>query len=302
MPDIAQQAEPRERQASLLIIDSFALLFRGFYSLAASGNYMRTSSGLCTNGLYQFTRYMMDAITRFRPTHVVCAFDMGKETFRSQMYPPYKANRQEPPAELIPQFDKLWELVSAFDIPCVGRQGFEADDIIGSLAKKFAADGVRVHILTGDGDTLQLVDESTQVIFLQKGFGNYEAIHLQNFREKKQLDYPWQVVELKALMGDTADNIPGCPHVGPKTGLKLLGEYGSVDGIYEHIDQIKGKLRERLEEHRDLVYLSRDLAAIRTDLELACSLEECLFGFDREKVRNMLQELEFPKMGRMIAG
>ena len=301
MQNITPQIEPRDQAASLLIIDSFALLFRGFYSLAANGNYMRTSSGLCTNGLYQFTRYMMDAIARFRPTHVVCAFDMGKETFRSQMYPPYKANRQEPPAELVPQFDKLRELVSAFDIPCIGREGFEADDIIGSLAKKFSAEGVRVNILTGDGDTLQLVDESTQVIFLQKGLGNYDTVHLQNFRAKKQLDYPWQVVELKALMGDTADNIPGCPHVGPKTAMKLLCEYGSVDGIYEQIGQLKGKLRERLEAHRDLVYLSRDLATIRTDLDLACSLKECLYGFDREKVRNMLQELEFPKM-KMIAG
>lgn len=285
----------------LMIIDSFALLFRGYYALAAAGNYMRTSYGLCTNGLYQFTRYMLDAVRQFRPTHLVCAFDMGKPTFRSEMYADYKGNRDEPPEELIPQFDKLWELVEAFDIPCVGKEGYEADDIIGSLSGKFSGEGVRVSILTGDGDTLQLINEHTRVILMKKGFGNYQVVNRDNLAEIKGVNEPGQIIDLKALMGDAADNIPGCPNVGPKTALKLIREYESVDGIYARIGELKGKLKERLEEYKDQVYLSRDLATIRTDVELDCTLEACRIGWRRDRLVPKLEELEFKSLARALS-
>ena len=153
---------------SLMIIDSFALLFRGFFATAATGNYMRNRSGMCTNGLYQFVRYMQDAIRTFRPTHVVCAFDMGSRTFRNELYPDYKAHRDEPPEELVPQFAQLWQLVEAFDIPRLGMEGYEADDVIGSYARQCSDQGVEVNILTGDGDTLQLVGERTQVSLMKR--------------------------------------------------------------------------------------------------------------------------------------
>jgi 5'-3' exonuclease len=291
-----------EDKQSLLIIDSFALLFRGFFSMAVMGNYMRNSQGLCTNGLYQFTRYMMDAIRTFNPTHVVCTFDMGKETFRNQMYPLYKANRDAPPEELIPQFDKLWELVEAFDIPCVGKVGYEADDMIGSMAKYYSAEGIKVNILTGDGDTLQLINEFTEVSLMKKGFGNYETVNLANLYEIKGIHHPYQIIEMKALMGDTADNIPGCPGVGPKTAVKLINEYETVDCLYDNIDQLKGKLKERLVENKEQVYLSRDLAAIHTDVEFDCPLDSCLYQWNREKLLSKLEELEFKTLVRSFAG
>ena len=150
MNHLHEQQDETKSKHSLLIIDSFALLFRGFYATALRGNLMQNSKGLYTNGLYQFTRIMLDAIKRFQPTHVVCAFDMGKKTFRNELYEDYKANRSDPPPELVPQFDKLWDLVDAFDIPCLGIEGYEADDVIGSYAKQRAACGDQGRILTGD--------------------------------------------------------------------------------------------------------------------------------------------------------
>lgn len=292
-----------EQMESLLIIDSFALLFRGYYATALQGNLMQNSKGLYTNGIYQFTRYMLDAIKRFKPTHVACAFDMGKSTFRNEMYTGYKANRDEPPLELIPQFDKLRDLVDAFDIPCLGIEGYEADDVIGSLAKQYAAQGRKVRILTGDGDSWQLIDENIEVAMLRKGFGNYEIIRLDNLFEAAGVREPYQIIEMKALMGDASDNIPGCPNVGPKTAQKLIAEYGSVDGIYAHIGEIKGKLQERLIEHKDQIYLSRDLATIRTNLEIDCPPERCVYRWNRDKLLPVLEEFEFRTIIRsLLAG
>lgn len=189
-----------QKQPSLLIVDSFALLFRGFYATAVSGNYMRTSQGLCTNGLYQFTRYLLDAIGRFDPTHVICAFDMGAKTFRNDLYPDYKGHREPPPPELVPQFDQLWELVRAFDIPALGVEGYEADDVMGSVARVYGSQGMRVNILTGDGDALQLIDEQTTVTLMKKGFGHYLPVGPDNLFAEKEVEHPYQIVEMKALM------------------------------------------------------------------------------------------------------
>lgn len=290
-----------EHHASLLIVDSFALLFRGFYSTAMFGNYMRNSAGLCTNGLYQFTRYLLDAIDTFKPTHIICAFDMGGKTFRNDLYQDYKANRQSPPEELVPQFDQLWELVRAFDIPCIGVEGYEADDMIGSIAKQYSANNIPVCILTGDGDMLQLINVHTKVALMKKGFGNYEVVDHHNLYELKQIEHSAQLIELKGLMGDASDNIPGCPNVGPKTASKLIAAYGTIEQVFANIEQIKGKLQERLIENKELIYLSRDLATIRTDVPIHCSLEQCLYEYDRHKLLNKLEELEFDTIIRSIA-
>lgn len=294
--DAAGTARP-----NVLIIDSFALLFRGFYSMAMVGNYMRTSEGLCTNGLYQFSRYLLDAVKVFRPSHVVCAFDMGAHTFRNELYPEYKANREQPPEELVPQFDKLWELVDAFDIPAVGQPGYEADDIIGSLARKFSDQQAEVNILTGDGDALQLLNERTKVTFMKKGFGNYQTVTLSDLPELKEIERPEQIIDLKALMGDASDNIPGCPGVGPKTAVKLLREFDHIDRLFENIDQVKGKLQQRLLEHKEMIYMSKKLAAIRTDLDLGVSLEQCELGWDREKLLNKLEQFEWKTLIRQLS-
>lgn len=280
-------------QPKLLIVDSMALLFRGFFATAATGQFMQTSVGLYTNGVYQFTKYLLNAIDYLKPTHIVCAFDMGKETFRNDIYPDYKANRGEPPVELIPQFDLLRELIEAFDIPVIGVHGFEADDIMGTLSKRAAREGFHVYVLTGDGDTLQLVEEQIHVVLMKKGFGNYEIVTEQTLLEVKGVAKPEQIIELKSLMGDASDNIPGCPGIGPKTAIKLLNEYGDVDNLFTNIDALKGKMKERLIEHRELVYLSRELATIRTDVPVVCDLSSCSLRFDRQKIHQYFDQLEF---------
>ncbi len=287
----------------LLMIDSFALLFRGYFATAVTGNFMQTSTGLYTNGMYQFTRYMLDAVKKFEPTHVACAFDMGKSTFRNEQYADYKANRDAPPEPLIPQFDKLWELVEAFGMPCVGIEGYEADDMIGSIAKQFGGrDGLQISILTGDGDSLQLIDEHVEVIMMKKGFGNYETNNVANLFDVKGVRSPQQIIELKGLMGDASDNIPGCPNVGPKTALKLLEQFGTIDNLYVRIDEVTGKLQDRLVEYKDQIYMSRELATIRTDIDTGFTLERAKWGgWDRERLIAKLEEFEFKSIIRTIA-
>lgn len=285
----------------LLVVDSMALLFRGFFATAVTGQYMQTEAGHYTNGLFQFTKYLFNAIDRVKPTHIACAFDMGKTTFRNDIYPDYKANRGEPPMELIPQFDMLKELVESFDIPVLGVKGFEADDVMGTVAKRAAAEGFHVYLLTGDGDTLQLVDDKITVVLMKKGMGNYEMVTRESLPELKGIKGPEKVIELKSLMGDASDNIPGCPGIGPKIAGRLLDEYGDLEGIYEHIDELKGKMKERLIENKELVYLSRDLATIRIDVPIECDFESCTLRFDRLKIEEKFQELEFRGLLSLIS-
>lgn len=285
----------------LLIVDSMALLFRGFFATAVTGQYMQTEAGHYTNGLFQFTKYLFNAIDRVKPTHIACAFDMGKITFRNDIYPAYKANRGEPPIELIPQFEMLKELVESFDIPVLGVKGYEADDVMGTVAKRAAAEGFDVYLLTGDGDTLQLVDDKITVVLMKKGMGNYEMITRKSLLELKGIQGPEKVIEIKSLMGDASDNIPGCPGIGPKIAGRLLDEYGDLEGIYEHIDELKGKMKERLIENKELVYLSRDLATIRIDVPIECDFESCTLRFDRLKIKEKFEELEFRGLLSLIS-
>lgn len=291
--DNQEKAKP-----SILLVDSMALLFRGFFATAVSGPIMQTSTGLYTNGVYQFTRYLLDAIKRYKPTHVACAFDMGKETFRNELFPEYKSNRGEPPVELQPQFDLLRTFVEALDIPVVGLKGYEADDVLGTLAKRFGKEGHEVLILTGDGDTLQLLDVHTSVVMMRKGFGHYEKFTLDNLFEKKGVTHPNQIIELKALMGDTSDFIPGCPGVGPKTAEKLIAEFGSVEELFNRIEEVKGKLKEKLIENKAQIELSRVLATIHTDVPVDCTWDSCEWSPVPEKVLAKLEELEFSSLRR----
>lgn len=284
----------------LLIVDSMALLFRGYFATAATGQLMQNRLGQYTNGIYQFTKYLLNAIEFVSPSHVVCAMDMGKETFRNEIYPEYKANRGEPPQELVPQFDLIKDLIAAFDIPILGVHGYEADDIMGTVAKQARDNDHHVFLLTGDGDSLQLIDESIDVVMMKKGFGNYEVITKHTLPEVKGVQSPEQIIELKALMGDPSDNIPGCPGVGPKTALKLLDEFGSLDAIFANIDALKGKVKERLMEHKDLVYLSRDLATIRTDAPVQYDQNEAFLQFDTDKIHSTFEHFEFRSLKAWI--
>lgn len=259
---------------------------------------MINSKGIPTNGIYGFIKHLLTAVSSFKPTHVAVCWDMGSKTFRTEMYPDYKANRGEAPAELVPQFDLAKEVVASFDIPNIGLAGYEADDCIGTIAKN-TKDAARVSILTGDHDILQLLDDTISVILLKKGYGNYLVHTPDSFYQDKGIT-PAQMVDLKALMGDTSDNYPGVRGIGEKTGIKLLKEYHNIEGILANLDQLSKGNKNKIEQDLDMLRLSRKLAKINCHVPVSCSLDDAFLKIDREKAQAKFKELELGGMQRLI--
>jgi 5'-3' exonuclease len=284
--------------SSVLLVDGMALLFRGYYSTSYSGYILKTSAGLPTNAVFGFVKYLLDAIQTFKPTHVVCCWDMGSKTFRNEKFDAYKANRGDAPEELIPQFDLVKEVTASFNIPNVGLIGYEADDCIGTLARTYS-EFTKVQILTGDHDMLQLVNENTEVIIMKKGQSNYRVYTLDTLMEEKSLT-PEQIIDLKGLTGDTADNYPGVKGIGEKTAVKLLLEYQTIDGILENLAALPKSVRAKIEAELDMLHLSRDLARIRLDVPVACAIEDCTWSMERDKVVSKFEELEFKGLMKLL--
>ncbi|MED4970698.1 5'-3' exonuclease [Parageobacillus toebii] len=287
-----------QKSQKLLLIDGMALLFRSFYATALYGNFMFTSDGIPTNAVYGFVKHLIASVHHIKPTHVVCCWDMGSATFRTEMFPMYKANRGEPPLELIPQFELAKHIVSAFDIPNIGVLGAEADDCIGTLTKQWK-DEMDIAILTGDRDLLQLLSETVRVYLLDKGIGNYHIYTLERFRKEMEI-LPSQWVDVKALMGDASDNYPGVRGIGEKTALKLVRQYGSIEGILEHLPLLTKSQRQKLQEHEEMLHLSRKLAKIYCDLPIALRIEEAKWDVDKEKVEQAFLALEFKGVDRLL--
>ncbi|CDQ39883.1 MULTISPECIES: 5'-3' exonuclease [Virgibacillus] len=286
------------KKQQILLVDGMALLFRGFFATAFRGNFMKTSEGIPTNGVYQFLRYFLDAVQTFEPTHAICCWDMGSKTFRTEMYEGYKANRDEPPVELIPQFDLVKEVVESFDMPNIGLENYEADDCIGTLAREYAIDN-EVTILTGDQDILQLVDNGIRVAIMKKGQGNYELYDHTNFYEKKGIT-PRQIIDLKGLMGDTSDNYPGVKGIGEKTALKLIQEHGTIDDILTNIDKLPKGVQTKINANLDMLHLSRTLAEIKCDVPISCTLDDAIWKYDKTKITDKFQSLEFKNLEKLV--
>ncbi|XEC97707.1 5'-3' exonuclease H3TH domain-containing protein [Paenibacillus tarimensis] len=282
-----------------LIVDGMALLFRAFYATSYSGYIRKTSEGLPTNAVYGFIQYFFDALQTFEPTHVVCCWDMGSSTFRTEQYPDYKGNRMEPPPELIPQFDLVKEVVEEMGVRNIGIVGFEADDCIGTIAKRFEADS-DVLILTGDHDMLQLVTERIKVIIMKKGKSNYAVYDPDSLWEERQLT-PEQVIDLKGFMGDTSDNYPGVRGIGEKTAIKLLNEYKTAEGVLDNLESLPNGVRKKIEADLEMLHLSRDLARIRLDAPVECCLDECILNVRREAAIRKFEELEFGGLKKLIS-
>lgn len=281
-----------------MLVDGMALLFRGFFATAFRGNFMKTREGMPTNGVYQFLRYFLDAVNTFQPTHVVCCWDMGSKTFRTEMYAAYKANRDEPPVELIPQFDLAKKVVDSFNMPNIGLENYEADDCIGTLAKMYGADH-EVTILTGDQDILQLVDDGIQVAIMKKGQGNYDLFNQANFYEKKGI-HPKQIIDLKGLMGDPSDNYPGVKGIGEKTALKLIQEHGTIEDMIANIDTLPKGVQTKIKANMEILHLSRRLAEIKCDVPITCELEQALWDYDRERIIGTFQSLEWKYLDKLV--
>ncbi|WP_050816505.1 MULTISPECIES: 5'-3' exonuclease [Brevibacillus] len=272
-----------------------SFLFRAFYASSWTGSIRQTKSGLYTNAVYGFTKMMLDYADLIQPTHLIVAWDVAsrESLLRSQWYDGYKSNRVEPPAELIPQFSLVKEVTQAFSIPNVGLSGYEGDDILGTLSKRFAEEGHEVIICSGDYDSLQLVCDQVHVKILKNG-GKHEHYCPQSLLEQKGITSA-QVIDVKALQGDTSDCIPGCPGIGEKTAVKLITEHGTLDNLYANVDSLTPKMRAKLTENKEQVYLSQKLATILSDAPVELMLEEASWEYDPVLVLEKMNELEFSK-------
>ena len=285
-------------QPSLMLVDGMALLFRAYYATASSGYIRRTKAGVPTNAIYGFLRYMWDAIDKFQPTHVACCWDMGSKTFRTEQFASYKGNRPEAPDDLVPQFSLGRDVTECLGIPNLGVVGYEADDCIGTLARRFG-DSMNVMILSGDHDLLQLVNDSTSVIIMKKGHGNYMHYTPETLYAEKGLS-PRQVIDVKGLMGDTSDNYPGVRGIGEKTAVKLIQEYESVEGILANLDSLTKGVRTKIEADLEMLHLARALAEIHCEVPMECELDLCRLSVDHERALTKLEELEMKSLGHLF--
>ena len=274
--------------SKLLLIDGNSMLFRAYFA-TVYGRPMSTSAGIPTNAVFGFATMLQKAIEVIEPDSVIIAFDHDKHNFRTEIYKDYKGTRQTTPDSLVIQFPIVREYIDAIGMKQYEQHGIEADDIIGSLSRKYADEDV--NILTSDKDMLQLINDNTKVWLMKKGITEMECMDEQALYDRFQLK-PLQIIDLKGLSGDPSDNIPGVTKVGDKTAIKLLNEYGTVEGLYDHIDEIKGKLKENLVNDKDMAFLSKMLATIKTDAEIDIDLDECGYDFSSEKAMEFYSKYE----------
>ena len=283
--------------SKLFLLDAYALIFRSYYALIRAPRI--NSKGLNTSAILGFVNTLHEIITKERPDYLGVAFDHGK-TFRHEAFPAYKAQRQETPEDITQSVPIIKEILRAFHIPILQADGFEADDVIGTLAIKAAEKNVETYMLTPDKDYGQLIRKNVFMYRPRHG-GGYDVIGEHEIAEKYGISTPAQVIDLLALMGDSADNFPGCPGVGEKTAVKLINEFGSTESLILHADQLKGKMREKVENAVEDIKMSKFLATIRTDVPMELHLDELkLQSPDEEKLSEIFAELEFKTLANKI--
>lgn len=276
----------------LVIIDGHSVLYRSFYAIRL----LTTKDGTPTNAVYGFANTIIKILDEIRPTHMLVTFDSGKNTFRSQMYDGYKANRREAAPEIKTQFPLAEKLVEAFGIRMWKEEGYESDDLIGTITKNLeSVPNIEILVVTGDRDLFQIVSDKTTIVYMKKGISEVEMYSLGTVVSKYGVQ-PVQLIDVKSLMGDSSDNIPGIAGIGEKTALKLISDYGSLDGVYANIDSIKGKLKERLENGKDDAFLSKVLATIKRDVPTGLNLDDLKYEGIREELAELFDKLEFKSL------
>jgi DNA polymerase-1 len=305
----------------LVLVDGHSLAFRSYYAHAKGRDGgLRTSTGIPTSVTYGFLKSMLDMAQSQQPTHMAVAFDLDTPTYRHTADDSYKAGRAETPEEFIPDIQNLQEILAAFNVPIVTAEGYEADDVIGTLARQASAEGFRVKILSGDRDLFQLVDadrtdaQGISVLYLSNAFNRSAPAEGSEFGPQQVVDklgiYPHQVVDYKALCGDSSDNIPGVKGIGAKTAVDLLSAYGSLEQIYASLDKIKPAVRKKLEADKEAAMHSQYMAQIHLNVPIALTPADCkLAGFDSTTLIPLLQKLEFrqflnqlPKLQQVFGG
>jgi len=277
-----------------LLTDGNSMLFRAYYA-TAYGRPMTTSKGIPTNAVFGFVSMIQKAIDTVKPDAVLVAFDAGKHTFRHDLYADYKGGRKPAPDDLVPQFALIRDFCDAYQLKWVEMENIEADDLIGTASKD--ASDYETYILTSDHDMLQLADDTTSILLMKKGITEMDVMT----PEKIKADYgvtPLQVIDLKGLMGDTSDNYPGIPGVGEKTAVKLIEQFGSVEGVLAHDSEIKGALGKKVQENHDSAVLSKKLATIKRDVELNFKTEDCMFHPDYPDLIKYLRSLDMNMLAK----
>ncbi|WP_299089549.1 DNA polymerase I [uncultured Metabacillus sp.] len=274
----------------LVLIDGNSIAYRAFFALPLLNN----DKGIHTNAIYGFTMILMKILEDEKPSHMLVAFDAGKTTFRHETFQEYKGGRQKTPPELSEQFPFIRELLDAYQVPRYELENYEADDIIGTLSRQAEKEGYEVKVISGDKDLTQLVTDGITVDITRKGITDVDSYTPSFIHEKYGLT-PEQIIDMKGLMGDTSDNIPGVPGIGEKTAIKLLKEFQTLENVLSSIDKVSGKkLKEKLEENREQALMSKELATINCEAPIAITVEDVQYeGFDVKKVTDIFKELGF---------
>lgn len=276
----------------LIIIDGNSIINRAFYALPDMSN----SEGLKTNAIFGFVRMMFKIIEDYQPTHMSVAFDKKAPTFRHKQYADYKAGRKKMPDELAQQLQPLKDLLDKFNINRLELEGYEADDLIGTVARLGEENDFKVYIVTGDKDAIQLASHKTTTLITKKGVGEVEEYDYDSVLERYEMT-PTQFIDLKGLMGDKSDNIPGVPGVGEKTGIKLLKQYSTIENLIEHTDELKGSIKKKIEENKDLALMSKELATIITNVPIEVKLEDLEYGdYNKDDVVEKFKEFGFTSL------
>ncbi len=280
----------------LLLIDGNSLTYRAFFALPP----MTDAQGRNTNAAYGFTMMLLKLLEEEQPTHMLVAFDASSETFRHDVYQEYKGSREKTPSELREQFPIVRDICEALGIQMMELHRYEADDLIGTLARTMPAD--RTRIVTGDKDLLQLVTDQVEVLITKRGITDVQCMTEDLFAETYGGLKPIQMIDLKGLMGDKSDNIPGIPGIGEKTAIKLISAYGSVEGLYEHVEDLKGKQKEKVIANEDLARLSKELATIKLDVPLDVTLPDLqISDVDTQVPYSLFQSLGFKSLTNRFA-
>ncbi len=287
-----------KKAKTLVLLDGNALIHRAYHALPP----LSTKTGETVQAVYGFTMTLLSVLEKFRPDYIAASFDLAGPTFRDELYADYKATRQKAPDDLYAQIPKVKEMTQAFNIPIYELAGYEADDCVGSIAKQAGAEGVDVIIVTGDNDALQLVDEHISVFSIRKGLKDL-VLYDRTAVEAKYGFGPELIPDYKGLAGDTSDHIPGVPGIGAKGATSLLQEFGTVENVYAHLEQVKEALRKKLEAGKESAFLSKKLGTIDTAAPVTLVLSDCVtHDFEQEKVAALLRECEFFSLLKKIPG
>lgn len=284
---------------NLYLLDAYALIYRSYYAFIKTPRF--NSKGLNTSAIFGFTNTLVDLIAKEKPDHIAVVFDPPGPTFRHTMYTEYKANREAMPEDIRKSIPYIKQIIEGFNIPILQVEGFEADDVIGTLAKKAEKEGYTTYMMTPDKDYGQLVSEKIFMFKPSRSGNEEEIVGKDEICKKYNIKRPEQVIDILGLMGDASDNIPGAPGVGEKTAIKLIEKYDSIENIYNHIDELSGKQKEILANNKEKVFLSRELATINLNVPVELDATSLILEMpDEKKLSTVFEELEFKTLTKRL--